>query len=57
VRMPRPSEVEELELSAGTPVIAITRKSYSGDTAIETADLLLAANMYELEYALKVDPE
>jgi DNA-binding GntR family transcriptional regulator len=57
VRMPRPSEIDQLELRPGTPIVAIIRTSYSGETAVETADLLLAANMYELEYALKVDPE
>lgn len=56
-RMPRPSEIDQLELRPGTPVTAIIRTSWCGDTPIETADLLLAADQYELEYALKVDPQ
>jgi DNA-binding GntR family transcriptional regulator len=55
-RMPRPSEVDDLELRPGTPVLVIVRICYSGDTPIETADLLLASDQYKLEYALKVDP-
>ncbi|WP_131733068.1 UTRA domain-containing protein [Actinomadura formosensis] len=56
-RMPRPSEVEKLELRPGTPVTQIVRISYCGETPIETADILLAADQYELEYAVKVDPK
>ena len=56
-RMPRPSETKQLQLRPGTPVIAIVRTAYSEDsTPLETADLLLAAHRFELEYALKVDP-
>jgi DNA-binding GntR family transcriptional regulator len=55
-RMPRPSEVDALELRGGTPVTAIVRTTWHGDTPIETADILLAADQYELEYATKVDP-
>jgi len=56
-RMPRPSEFEQLTLRPGVPVVVITRISYSGETPIETADLLLSSERYELEYATKVDPE
>lgn len=56
-RMPRPSETEQLQMRPGVPVIVIVRTSYSQATAIETADLLLAANQFKLEYALAVDPE
>jgi GntR family transcriptional regulator len=55
-RMPRPSETDELELRPGTPVTEITRTTYYGDTVLETADMLLAADAYILEYATKVDP-
>jgi DNA-binding GntR family transcriptional regulator len=55
-RMPRPSEVDDLELRPGTPVIVLVRTCYSGDTPIETADLLLAADQYKLEYTIPVDP-
>ena len=55
-RMPRPSEVEQLKLRPGTPVTVIVRTSYTGETPIETADILLSSDRYELEYATKVDP-
>lgn len=56
-RMPRPSETQQLGLRPGTPVIIIGRTTYAEDnTPLETADLLLDAHRFELEYALKVDP-
>jgi GntR family transcriptional regulator len=55
-RMPRPSEGERLNLAAGTPVVLIERTTYAGDLALETADLLLNSHIYELEYAISVDP-
>jgi DNA-binding GntR family transcriptional regulator len=55
-RMPRPSEVEQLQLRPGIPVIIIVRTTYSDETPIETADLLLDSHRYELEYAIRVDP-
>lgn len=56
-RMPRPSEVDVLELKPGTPVVVLVRICYHNDTPIETADILLAANQYKLEYKIRVDPE
>jgi GntR family transcriptional regulator len=55
-RMPRPSETAQLQLRPGTPVMVIVRTTYHEDTPLETADLLLDAHRFELEYALKVDP-
>jgi len=55
-RMPRPSEVEALQLRPGTPILLVMRTTYSGQKILETADLLFDAHRYELEYALKVDP-
>lgn len=55
-RMPRPSETAQLQLRPGTPVMLIVRTTYHEDTPLETADLLLDAHRFELEYALKVDP-
>jgi DNA-binding GntR family transcriptional regulator len=55
-RMPRPSEADALKLRPGTPVTEITRTTYSGETVLETADILLAADAYILEYVTKVDP-
>ncbi len=55
-RMPRPSEAEQLQLRPGTPVVVITRLCFCDDTVLETADLLLAANQYKLEYVVPVGP-
>jgi DNA-binding GntR family transcriptional regulator len=55
-RMPRPSETERLRLRPGTPVVVITRICHSGETVVETADMLLAADRYKLEYAIPVGP-
>lgn len=55
-RMPQPSETEQLQLRPGIPVMIIARTTYAGDTAIETADILIDAHRYEFEYSLKVDP-
>ncbi len=55
-RMPRPSEIDLLQLRPGIPVFIITRITYANDTPLETADLLLDSHRYELEYGIKVDP-
>ena len=55
-RMPRPSEADALELRPGTPVAEITRTTCSGETVLETADILLRADAYILEYVTQVDP-
>lgn len=43
-RMPRPSEVEQLQLRPGIPVTVIIRIAYAGETSIEIADILLATS-------------
>jgi GntR family transcriptional regulator len=55
-RMPRPSETDYLELRPGTPVTEITRITYFDSTVLETADMLLAADSYILEYVTEVAP-
>jgi GntR family transcriptional regulator len=56
LRMPRPSEVDALELRPGIPIGVIVRITYHDAIALETADILLSGNMYELEYTLTPDP-
>jgi len=55
-RMPRPSETEALNLRRGTPVVIIMRTTFFEETPVETADILLDAHRFELEYELRVDP-
>jgi GntR family transcriptional regulator len=53
-RMPRPSEAEALTIPAGVPVVIIERVTVSGDHRLETADIMLNSQRYELEYAIQV---
>ncbi len=55
-RMPRPSEAEALQLRPGTPVVLITRITYHGDRVLETADIMLNAHHYDIEYVTTVEP-
>jgi GntR family transcriptional regulator len=54
--MPRPSETEALHLRRGTPIMIIMRTVFSGETPVETADILSDAHRFELDYELHVDP-
>lgn len=56
LRPPRPFEIDALELKPGIAIGVIVRLSYCGEQPIETADIILAGNMYELEYTLTVEP-
>ncbi len=55
-RMPRPSEAEALKLRPGVPVFVITRVSTAASGPVETADLILAGDQFELEYPISVPP-
>lgn len=59
-RMPRPSELEELQVKPGTPVIAMTRYTVcerDGErTILETADILLDSSHYKLRNVTTVAP-
>jgi GntR family transcriptional regulator len=50
-RMPTPSEVTELDLPGGTPVVAITRQAYTEEgRCVEVNSMVLDASAYALEY-------
>lgn len=51
-RSARPHEEEALKVSAGTPVMAIERTYYADDDAVETADIVVAADKYVLSYRI-----
>jgi GntR family transcriptional regulator len=52
-RMPAPEEIETLRLSAGVPVIAITRRMLSGDRVLEVCrDIVIPADRVILDYAI-----
>jgi GntR family transcriptional regulator len=51
IRMPLPSERDELQLVPGTPVAHITRMSYDDDgRCVEVTEMILDGASYELEY-------
>jgi GntR family transcriptional regulator len=50
-RMPLPFESTALELSGGTPVIAIVRTAFDAeDRCVEVTEMVLDSSAYELEY-------
>lgn len=51
-RAPRPHEGEALKVGAGTPVLSIQRTYYADDRAVETADIVVAADRYVLSYRI-----
>lgn len=56
VRQPRPSEVDLLELPRGVAIIFITRTTFCGDLVLETADIIIASNLFKLENTFVIDP-
>lgn len=55
--MPRPSEIERLELRPGVPVLIIARTTISRNGPVETADLILTADQFDPEYPINVPDE
>lgn len=52
-RMPTPEEAETLRMSAGVPVLAITRRLISGDDVMEVCrDIVLPADRVILDYSI-----
>lgn len=55
-RMPRPDEVERLELSEGTPVVEITRHAFDQDgRCVEVNRMILDGSIYLLDYTFRAD--
>lgn len=55
-RMPTPEEASGLQLTEGTPVLAVSRTAYTTDgSPVETNDILMAADRYELVYELPAE--
>lgn len=49
-RAARQSETESLDVPDGTPVFAIARTYLAGDEPVETADIVVSADLYKLTY-------
>jgi GntR family transcriptional regulator len=55
-RMPRPSEVDALRLSQGTPVVHLVRTAYTADRrAVEVNEIVLDASAFIFEYHFSAD--
>lgn len=53
-RMPSTDERDRLRVAAGVPVLVIERTYRAGDRIVETADMVVPADRYELHYVLPV---
>ncbi|SEF80067.1 transcriptional regulator, GntR family [Thermomonospora echinospora] len=52
-RMPTPEEVETLRITAGVPVLTITRRMFSGDRPYEVCrDIVIPADRVTLDYSI-----
>lgn len=52
-RMPTPEEAETLRMAAGTPVVTITRRMFSGGRVLEVCrDIVIPADRVILDYSL-----
>jgi GntR family transcriptional regulator len=57
-RAPRPYEGDALNIPAGTAVLAVERTYYAaGETAVETADVIVSADRYTLVYHVPIPPK
>lgn len=54
-RAPRPHETEALAIPAGVPVLCIVRTHYAGTTPLETADIVVPGDRYEITWRTPVD--
>ncbi|MFB9684192.1 GntR family transcriptional regulator [Amycolatopsis plumensis] len=55
-RMPTPDEASLLQLAEGVPVVTVTRVAYREDgVPVETNDMVLAADRYQLSYEWAAD--
>lgn len=53
-RAPRPYESDRLRVPDGVPVMSIERTYFAGEQAVETADIIVAADNYVLRYTIRV---
>jgi GntR family transcriptional regulator len=54
VRAATPEEIETLRLRPGEPVFVVTRTIFADDDPVETADIVLAGDRYQLTYRFPV---
>jgi DNA-binding GntR family transcriptional regulator len=54
-RAPRPHENDALNIPAGVPVFVIVRTHYADATPVETADIIVPGDRYEISWRTTVD--
>ena len=54
-RSPRPHETEALAIPTGVPVLVIVRTHYADTTPVETADIIVPGDRYEVTWRTQVD--
>jgi DNA-binding GntR family transcriptional regulator len=54
-RAPRPHETEALAIPAGVPVLCIVRTHHATTTPLETADIIVPGDRYEITWRTPVD--
>ena len=54
-RAPRPHETEALAIPAGVPILVIARTHYADSTPVETADIIVPGDRYEVSWRTSVD--
>lgn len=57
VGFPTPTEQHHLVISAGTPVVRLTRRASAGAVPVEYAEAVLPADRYELWFPLSAGPD
>ena len=51
-RAPRPEEVRDLRLGAGTPVFEVVRTIFADERPIATSSIIIAGDRYVLSYRI-----
>jgi DNA-binding GntR family transcriptional regulator len=54
-RSPRPHETEALAIPAGVPVLCIVRTHYASRIPVETADIIVPGDRYEITWRTPVE--
>jgi DNA-binding GntR family transcriptional regulator len=54
-RAPRPHETEALAIPAGVPVLCIVRTHHADAMPLETADIIVPGDRYEITWRTTVD--
>lgn len=51
-RVPRPSEIDALQLAAGVHVLHVERTHWAGDRPVETSDIVIPGDRFRVTYSM-----